>query len=211
MTKAISKEARELEKYFKEKPGVNYTNRNISSIKDGRNSAGLIYNIIKMGNIQSVLEVGANLGTNLSKLKGKCYKIYGVDINEEALKTAQSLYPFAHFQKGSAYNLPFEDDSFELVFTRGVLIHIPVKNDDRNKVLKEMLRVSSKYIVNIEYACEDENKHYEIVNWRENQNLWRINVDKYWKDIGGVEIKMKEEVPLVLDKENMTLWVVKKK
>jgi len=208
MSKKISQKAKELEKYFSGKEGIDYTNRNMSSLKTGHNSATLIYNIIKMGNIQSVLEIGTNLGVNLSKLENKVSKICGTDINEEALKTAKSLYPFVDFKEGSVYDLPYQDDEFELVFTRGVIIHI--NPDDRIKALKELVRVSSRFIVNIEYECEDERLCFEPVSWRENQTLWRINVEKYLKDIKGIELKEKMKVPLSLDKENMTIWIAKK-
>jgi len=209
MSKEISQKAKELEEYFCGTEGTDYTNRNLFSNKTGHTSAGLIYNIVKMGNFKSVLEVGCGIGNNLEKIQEKCPKICGIDINEETLKTAKSLYPFVDFKKGSVYDLPFKDGEFELVFTRGILIH--VDPNDRIKALKELVRVSSKFIVNIEYECEDERLCFEPVSWRENQTLWRINVEKYWKDIDGVEIKEKMKVPISIDKENMTIWIVKKK
>ena len=45
--------------------------------------------------------------------------------------------------------MPFDNSSIELVFTSGVLIHIP--DEALDQAISEILRVSSRYILTLEY------------------------------------------------------------
>ena len=50
---------------------------------------------------------------------------------------------------GTAFDLPFKDGWFDLSFTSGVLIHIGPA--DLGRALDELYRVTSRYLVVIEY------------------------------------------------------------
>lgn len=58
--------------------------------------------------------------------------------NESSSKKIISVY-------GDARNLPFKDNSYDFVLSSDMLEHIPDR--DRAKVIKEMLRVSRKYVL----------------------------------------------------------------
>lgn len=107
-----------------------------------RNCAGIEYS--EMG----ILEVGCNKGHNLTAISRAfqvAYKTTGIEINK-------SLCTQPNIINGSAYDLPWSDNVFDLVFTAGVLIHIPpVRLQD---TLYEMRRVSNKYVLMIEYFSE---------------------------------------------------------
>lgn len=103
----------------------------------------------------SILEVGANIGLNLRALKTLTgARLAAVEPNAVARHQLleESILEPGDVQDGYAASLPFEDGSFECVFTSGVLIH--VAPEDLLSSIKEISRVSSKYIVCIEYFSD---------------------------------------------------------
>lgn len=98
----------------------------------------------------TVLEVGCNAGNNLKYLgsasKAECY---GLDINKSALRKARIAMPGLNLVYGKARDLPFKDRYFDLAFTCGVLIHQPA--DSLRKVMSEVVRVSKRYVLCLEY------------------------------------------------------------
>lgn len=88
------------------------------------------------------LDAGCGTGSitaSMLKYVGEDGKMVGIDINAEALEVAREKYPFSglQFTEGNLYNLPFEDNTFDFVFSHGVLIHCK----DPSVILKELLRV----------------------------------------------------------------------
>lgn len=115
--------------------------------------------------IDSVLEVGSNVGVNLSAINSfvdKKIKIYAVEPNKTAydkLMENASVTGVTKAWNCDAFNLPLTDASIDLVFTAGVLIHIHPKNLGR--AVDEVVRVSKKYILCMEYfSDEPEEKKY---------------------------------------------------
>jgi ubiquinone/menaquinone biosynthesis C-methylase UbiE len=87
---------------------------------------------------KSVLDLGCGEGTRLSIIaKGK-KKAVGVDYNDTALRLAKKRYPKCEFVKSDLGNLPFKDDSFDLVYLAYVLEHL----DNPEKVIIESGRVT---------------------------------------------------------------------
>ncbi|MDO8561481.1 MAG: methyltransferase domain-containing protein [bacterium] len=119
----------------------------------------------------SVLEVGANVGTQLQFLYDQGFsKILGVDVNRRAITEAKHLYPSVDVVEGSGFDLPFKDGSFGLVYTSGVLIHI--SPDDIKSIMSEMHRVSSRYIWGFEYYAPE----YTPVTYRGKKDLlWKTD------------------------------------
>lgn len=103
----------------------------------------------------SVLEVGCNVGANLrwlAELLG-AENVAGVDVNERALAVAREQVPGADLRVAVARDLPFPDDSFDLAFTTGVLIHQPP--DELGTVLDEIVRCSRRYVLCGEYHGDE--------------------------------------------------------
>lgn len=100
----------------------------------------------------SVLEVGTNIGMNLVAL-GRLAPVsrFGADVNAAALARlrAEPELKTAHVARAQGERLPFRTAAFDLVFTCGVLIHVPP--DDLPEVGAEIMRVSARYIVCAEY------------------------------------------------------------
>jgi spore coat polysaccharide biosynthesis protein SpsF len=100
---------------------------------------------------ESVLEVGCNVGANVrwlaEVLPGR--SVYGVDINEKALTELRRTVPTVNALWAPARELPFRDRWFDLVFTMGVLIHLP--DSTLPIVMSEIVRCSRRYVLCGEY------------------------------------------------------------
>src|SRR3989344_5553688 len=101
---------------------------------------------IKQG--MRVLEVGCGSGafvTSVARVVGKTGKVYALDIQPAMLRQLKVKLTKPENQDikniklilGSAYELPFEDNSLDLVYMVTVLQEIP----DKKKALKEVRRV----------------------------------------------------------------------
>jgi SAM-dependent methyltransferase len=92
-----------------------------------------------------VLEIGCGSGGYALHLAEKtCCRIVGLDINKAGVRNANhlalasGLASQAHFQECDvSKNLPFDDKTFDAVFSNDVLCHIP----GRPAVLREIFRV----------------------------------------------------------------------
>jgi pseudaminic acid biosynthesis-associated methylase len=124
--------------------------------------------------IRNVLEVGANIGLQLRHLQAQGFdNLYGVEIQWDAVERAKHLTRRINIIQGSAFDLPFKDEYFDLVFTSGVLIHINPK--DHSQALREMYRTSRKYLWGFEYFAERQTE----IPYRGNRNvLWKTNFPK---------------------------------
>lgn len=83
------------------------------------------FNSAQEGNL-TYLEIGCGLGitTYLAHKNYKCDAV-GVDLSLASLRASQHYKrnPFVHFVQASAFHLPFERESFDIVYSRGVLHH----------------------------------------------------------------------------------------
>lgn len=92
---------------------------------------------------KKVLEVGFGSGIDLLEFARNGAECYGVDLTENGVKNARAISKesgyFINVRQADATNLPFGDGAFDLVYSFGVLHHIP--DDDRVKVFNEIHRV----------------------------------------------------------------------
>lgn len=111
---------------------------------------------------KTLLEVGANAGINLRALQQlHTMEMYALEPNAKAreLLVRHRVVPVGHLVNGTAEHIDLADDSVDLVFTNGVLIHIAP--DDLESAYREIFRVSRRYVLTIEYfAHEPETKPY---------------------------------------------------
>ena len=112
--------------------------------------------IIQNHDIKSVLEVGCNTGPNLGIIKtwmSSFRDIWGCDINPYNIQQCRARWPDIQAVYASGFDLPFRDGYFDLVFTSGVLIH--QKPTEVESMMQEIIRVSGKYVLAIEYFTEE--------------------------------------------------------
>lgn len=149
-----------IDKVYEERFGLTRTNINYPFLSD-------------MDKDISILEVGCNNGLQLDVLKKDGFtNLWGIDINQKALNQVRKDTSL-NIVEGSALDIPFKDQYFDVVFTSGVLIHIPPKN--LFQVVDELYRVTKKYIWCYEYFAE---KCQEIVYRLHKNKLWKNNFIK---------------------------------
>lgn len=111
--------------------------------------------------ISHVFEVGCNIGMNLKALQllAPNIEMSGIEINKKAAEEAATISNVREIIHGSM--LDFEPvDRFDLVFTKGVLIHL--NPEHLNGVYKKIGRLANKYVLIAEYY----NPSPVMVNYR---------------------------------------------
>jgi SAM-dependent methyltransferase len=88
-----------------------------------------------------VLEIGCGLGTDGAQFAKAGADYTGVDLTEAAVELARKRFEISglpgKFQTADAENLEFADESFDLVYSHGVLHHTP----DTARAVREIHRV----------------------------------------------------------------------
>jgi pseudaminic acid biosynthesis-associated methylase len=103
----------------------------------------------------SILEVGANIGINLTALKFlTAARLVALEPNAGARKLLKdnNIAAAADIHEGFASAIPLTDGAVDMAFTSGVLIHI--SPDDLLASCREIHRVSARYIACIEYFSD---------------------------------------------------------
>lgn len=154
----------EQENFWAGEFGLNYIERN--------NSEPLLYSKVAMwarmlqaaNNVNSIRELGCNIGLNLVALKRLQPKLNlsGYEINEEAAKQA-SDFNVAEIKQGSIIE-EINDTKVDLTFTAGVLIHI--NPDYLDNVYKNLVNGSNRYVLVKEYYNPAPTK----INYRGHEN-----------------------------------------
>lgn len=127
---------------------------------------------VKATKAKKVLEVGCGFGRCLPFLIqniASIEKLVGVEFSKTQIANSEEYFnTLGHFDnrnkieiiEGNANNLPFEDNSFDLVYTHVCLTHIPP--EQINRVTGEISRVSRKWIIHVErfhHLYEHPNPH----------------------------------------------------
>lgn len=166
--------------------GNEYTSRNPYAFEDTENLYLKLYGVRRtemnrefIGNLRNslkILEVGSNVGAQLIVLQKMGFTdLYGIEIQEGAVEFSKSITKGINIIKGSALDIPFKDNYFDLVFTSGVLIHIAPA--DIIEVMKEIHRTTRKYIWGFEYFAEE----YTEIEYRGEKNLlWKANFSEIY-------------------------------
>lgn len=93
------------------------------------------------GKGKKVLEIGFGMGTDLLTWKLEGADVYGIDITQEHFRLAKLNFEThkleADLQIADAANIPFSSDTFDIVYSNGVLHHTP----DTVRCISEAFRV----------------------------------------------------------------------
>ena len=188
--------------------GKNYTDRNSRQNDEFNKIYQAWYGIARtkmnqdfLGSLPKssrILEVGCNTGMQLACLKSMGFtSLYGIELQGYAVQKAKEYTEGINIIQGSAFDIPFKDGFFDLVFTSGVLIHIAP--DNLSKVFAEMHRCSNKYVWGFEYYAEQTTS----INYRGNEGfLWKANYGKLMRDqFENLSLVKEELYPYITDTE----------
>jgi pseudaminic acid biosynthesis-associated methylase len=139
----------EQEKFWQGKFGDNYTKRN--SIDLGLvNNISFFKKILKNIKINSLIELGANNGSNIlaiKKVKKKLNNITAVEINLKACKELEKI-KCVNVINQSISKLKIKK-KFDFVLLKGVLIHI--NPNQLKKIYEKISKLSNKYVLIAEF------------------------------------------------------------
>lgn len=139
----------EQESFWAGEFGDSYCDRNAGEFHVANNRALFAQILRNIPDVKSVIEFGANVGLNLQAIHSllPTAALTGVEINAKAVTKLEQL-GFVEAVQGSF--LEFEEErQFDLVFTKGVLIHI--NPEFLSKCYRIMHDRSAKYICIAEY------------------------------------------------------------
>lgn len=204
------------QKFWSGSFGKGYNDRNTWTVKGfdqfykktwGKTRTAMNREFLRGLKIDTVLEMGANIGLQLRHLQAVGFQnLNGIEIQWDAVERAKRITHGINIIQGSAFDLPFRNNYYDLVFTSGVLIHIHPK--DQKRAMREMYRVSKKYIWGFEYF----NPTQQEIPYRGNRNvLWKNNFPKLWQqNCPGLKlIKMKKYKYVGQDNEDV-MYLFKK-
>lgn len=99
--------------------------------------------IYKSIEVDSVFDGGCGEGFVLHELNQArpVKSFYAIDVDENEVKDASRNLPFCDVRQGNLYEIPFKDNSFDLVICSEVLEHL----ESPDKGLQELNRVCRKY------------------------------------------------------------------
>lgn len=73
-----------------------------------------------------VLDLGCGIGLYGAYLAGKFRSLNGIDVSKKCVDVAQENNPDVNYQVYDGENIPFENDSLDVVYVITVMHHIPV-------------------------------------------------------------------------------------
>lgn len=115
-----------------------------------------------------VLEIGCGLGTDGAQFADAGADYTGVDLTDAAVELARKRFELfglaGKFQTADAENLDFADDSFDLVYSHGVLHHTP-ETAQAIREVHRVLRPGGRAVVML--------YHRDSYNYRVNISLLR--------------------------------------
>ena len=176
----------EQETFWKGTFGEEYTDRNKGENWVASNLAFFSKVLERTQGIQTVLELGSNIGLNLIALAKllPVSKLSAVEINEKAASELKEALPGIDLHLTSI--LEFQPNrTWDFVFTKGVLIHI--NPDKLSAVYELMYQSSSRYIFISEYY-----------NPKPTEVTYRGHADKLFKrDFAGEMLDIFPDLSLV--------------
>lgn len=128
----------------------------------------------------TVLDAGSGTGLNSLALAARGAKVTLLDVAQEALDIAKAYYDEqgleAEYVKGSIFELPFPDESFDVVWNTGVIEHF--EPEERRLAVREMLRVVKRSGTVITINPNAGARIYRFAkDWAERHGRWDVGFE----------------------------------
>ena len=146
-----------------------------------------------------ILEVGCNIANQLLLLQQLGYSnLHGIEVQRYALDIARSRSCGINLVQSSAFDIPYKDGYFDLVFTAGVLIHIAPS--DLPVALAEIHRCSRAFIMGAEYYAAEAS---EVIYHNHDGLLWKMDyAQEYLTSFPDLQLVQDQRLPY-LDNQNV--------
>jgi len=139
---------------------------------------------------EKILDAGCGEGFILERLRARSVGqvLRGVDIQQQAIDLGRQVHPHLTMQQGSVFELPFEDNAFDVVICSEVLEHL----EHPEKALKELARVTRKYTI----ITVPNEPFFRLANFLRGKNVSRWGNDiehiQHWSSQGIAEFVNRE-------------------
>ena len=130
---------------------------------------------------ETALELGCNAGWNMLALRAACpdIKMLGLDVNEAAVQAALKADLIALRGPATEPGQLWKDGAFDLVFTVGVLIHIPPQ--ELQELMQSNITASRRYVLAVEYEADQET---ELAYRGHTGRLWKRPYGEIYEQMG---------------------------
>ena len=151
-----------------------------------------------------IMELGCNAGWNLRAIREATpYSwLTGCDLNAAALEEARQQF---YVRQASGNDLPFATESFDLCFTVGVLIHVPMS--DLRATVGELIRCSSRWVLAVEYESKTGDEEEIPYRGLDLPALWRRDYGKIYQEQGLTLVEKWDAGPAF---DRCTSWLLRK-
>lgn len=117
-----------------------------------------------------ILDVGCGTGRLLTQLSNNQYKRFGIDISGGMLHQALHKDNSLHCSQASATIIPYQDNTFDIVFCAAVLHHLAEPSAVR-QAIREMIRVTKTGGIAIIWDHNPRNPYWPIIMRRVPQDI----------------------------------------
>lgn len=128
-------------------------------------------NKVKKNGGRKVLDLGCGSGIQSQQLFGEGLAVVGLDLSPKMVKEAQKRVPQAEFVIGDMINMFFAKESFDGVYARASLLHIP------KKLIPKVLKSINKILKNggiLYLAVKEGEDEGEVVDERHGREVKRF-------------------------------------
>ena len=144
-----------------------------------------------------ILEVGCNIANQLLLLQQLGYSnLHGIEVQNYALDIARSRTRGINLVQASAFDIPYKDQYFDLVFTAGVLIHIAPA--ELPAAMAEIHRTSRGFIMGTEYYAP---RATEVAYRDHSGLLWKMDyAQEYLARFADLRLVQEQRLPYLENK-----------
>ena len=170
-----------------------------------------IKDIYRKEGLANILEIGFGSAADYKRMKSffitKNIHYTGLDYTDHFVKEAKKKYPKAKWIKGDICKLPFNDNSYDVIFLYHVLEHQKGLRDVEKAII-EMTRVARNKIIIIWFKAPsivDSTKHWKTGDFF----VYKYSASDIWKIVFKTDFIVKE---IVWENPwHNTVWILEKR